>query len=319
MKKVATIIVIIISLNRSFSQTKIYTHCNCTEKISESGYYTLTCSDVIMEEGQLSEGNRDGQWTTRNIKGTIIIKASYKNDNFDGKYEQFHFDGKPKLTAQFAEGAPQGDWRYYNDKGKVIKSGTYNNEGIPEGNWKIFDKKGKKVANEYDFLNSKAVVTVPDARYFKNNGVVRDDESGEWMIIFFPERNIKSTVIPFGGYLLSGDLFIDFLNIPFMFMNTYTQYDFIVRLNVNGGKATVANIFLKDKNARYSSSQPSLPFIVQTNSPGKLSRTDFSNTSLLILKNRIKDAIAISGPWISNGYEGSIEIQIPFVLNEIRR
>ncbi len=39
---------------------------------------------------------------------------------------------------------------------------------------------------------------VTDERYFNKGGIARDDISGEWMVLFFPQRNINAELIPFG-------------------------------------------------------------------------------------------------------------------------
>lgn len=319
MKKHWLIYILVLLSNVGFSQTKNYPHCNCIESLSEAGEYNLNCNGILMEEGQFKDGKRTGNWITRNTKGTTIIDANYTEDRLDGSYTQYHFKGKPKLQANFKNNVPDGNWTYFNDKGRVIKEGQYSN-GKPVGNWKVFDKKGKKVDTEYNFDNGQLNTTGVGIRYFKGNGgIARDDASGEWMVLHFPERNISAKVEPLGGYLLTADMFLDYLNIPPMYMNTYAHHEFVAILEVVGEKVLVKEVTVKDAGDSFDSTAPSFPFIVQTNSPNKLTRTAHSKASLELLKGRIKDVVTLTGPWIQNGNLKSFDIQIPFVLNEIQR
>jgi hypothetical protein len=302
---------------KAYSQTTDYSFCGCTESLTEEGKYSLKCGNVLMEEGQYSNGMRTGTWTTRNGNGQTIIKANYSNDNLDGTYEQYHYKGTSKLKANFKDGLPDGNWVYNSDKGKVIKQGLYE-QGKPVGIWKIYDKKGKKVIEEYDYSTGKSIIA-SGKRYFEKGGIARDDISGEWMILGFPQRNITKKLEPLGGYLLAGDLFLDYLNIPFMYMNTYVHYEFIAKVTMNDGVVSTIEIEDREKEDRFNSSEPSFPFLVTTNSPGKLSRVEHSDLSVNLVKGRIKDVVALTGPWNGQNLTGTIEIQIPWVVNDIRR
>lgn len=317
MKKILILIFAgLISLSAQ-SQSKDYTFCSCKENLSSEGKYTLTCRDIVMEEGQYENGKRTGPWISRNTDGEIVIKANYVNDELDGAYQQFHFKGDKKLEAQFKQGVPDGHWKYYNDKGRIIKAGSFAN-GTPTGLWKIYNKKGKKTVVEYDFTSGKAI-KFSDDRYFNKGGIARDDISGEWMVLFFPQRNINADYKPLGGYLLAGDIFLDYLNLPYMYMNTYAHHEFLATVLVKNGKAEIQKIEERNREKRFDPSKASFPFIVQTNSPGKLTRVEHSDVSLKLLKGRIKDVLALSGPWIGTETEGIVAIQIPFVVNDIKK
>lgn len=301
----------------AFSQTNNYDFCGCTEKLSTERKYTLECGNVLMEEGECLNGDRTGTWVTRNSSGQIIIKANYSNDNLSGKYEQYHFKGTPKLTANFKDGLPDGRWIYKNDKGKVIKEGSYQ-LGKPTGTWKILEKKGKKLIAEFDFSTNKSTLE-SGKRYFEKGGIARDDVSGEWMILGFPQRNISKEIEPLGGYLLAGDMFLDYLNIPSMYMNTYAHYEFIAKVTISDGVVSSIAIEERKKEDRFNSSEPSFPFLVTTNSPSKLSRVEHSDISLNLVKGRIKDVVALTGPWKAQNLTGVVEVQIPWVVNDMKR
>ena len=319
MKQYVLLLVLGLITPFGFAQTNTnYSHCDCVETTSASDEYQLKCGDVIIEQGKYQNGKRIVDWVTRSSGGTIIIKAHYTDGVLDGTYEQFHFKGKPKLTAHFQKGVPAGQWTYFNDKGKIIKVGSFS-DGLPTGIWTIYDKNAKKVVAQYDFDNKAEKVSGREARYLNKGAIARDDASGEWMVLHFPNRNIKSQIEPLGGYLLAGDFFLDYMNIPSMFMNTYAHYEFIAKLKVSNGVVSVVDIIERSKTDRFDYSSPSFPFIVQTNAPNKVSNVQHSEESAKLLKDRLHEVISISGPWITNGYEGTFEIQLPFVLNDIQR
>lgn len=151
MKILLTISLSLLSIMSLAQETK-FTHCNCVETLTEE-YYKVVSHGIEVEFGQFKSGVRSGTWISKNSKGVIIRKANYSTGKLHETYELFHFDAKPKLTAEFKDGKPTGTWLYYSSKGKIIKQGSFSNQK-PSGIWKIMDKKGKKVYAEYNFDSS---------------------------------------------------------------------------------------------------------------------------------------------------------------------
>lgn len=291
--------------------TNEYPHCNCVEKINEQ--YQLTCNGSQIVTGQYTNGLKSGKWTTKTAKGTVIKNAEYLDGKLNGKYELFHFDGKPKLIASFVNGQQDGTWQYLNEKGKIIKTGRYQS-GSPVGSWTIFDKGGKKAIASYDFDNKNSTnPNVPP--YFKKGGIERDDQSGEWYIIYYPERTPQSEVEPFGGYLLACDFFLKHMNIPPTMMDTYTNFNFGMTLKVESNSLKSISSEYVDRIS-YNPTVPTLPFIVSTNPPGKLKRIDHNKQSIESLRESIEETTMLMGPWIGNS---TVDIYVPFVLNDIKR
>lgn len=307
-----TYILTILSASQLMAQsTNEYPHCNCVEKISEQ--YEMTCNSNQIVTGQYSNGLKSGKWTTKTAKGTIIKNAEYIDGKLNGKYELFHFDGKQKLVASFVNGQQDGTWQYFNEKGKIIKTGKYQS-GSPVGTWTIFDKGGKKAIATYDFDNKNSYnPNVPP--YFRNGGIERDDQSGEWYIIHYPERDPQSTVHPFGGYALACDFFIKHMTIPTTMMDTYTNFNFNVKLKIESNSIKSISSTYVDKIS-FNPRLPTLPFIVETNRPAKLEIVDHNKKSIDLLRENIEEVTMLMGPWIGNS---SVEISVPFVLNDTGR
>jgi hypothetical protein len=315
-------ILVFFGFEHSMAQTQIeYPHCNCIEKVSYQegnlekmeGAYELVCKSKPIITGQYTNGLKSGKWTTKTPKGIIIRKAEYAEGKLHGNYELFYYDGTQKLKASFVNGEEDGLWQYFNDKGKIIKSGSYQ-LGKPVGVWTISDKGGKKTLATYN-LNADSFTNTPVPWYYKRGGIERDDQSGEWYIKYGVDGNPQSAVQPLGGYDLSRGLFFKYLPIPSVVMDTYTNFDFSVRLQVEGN--TVKGIQAKlSKDFVFRPGQPSYPFVISTNPPGKLKRVEHSDRTIQQLQEDIEDAIRAMGPWIGNT---TIDIQVPFVLNDVSR
>jgi len=308
----------------SQAQTTVeYPHCKCTEIINYSpsdsklrqGTYKMTCNGVTVEEGSYTDGLKDGLWTSYNKKGIVIAKIDYADGQPNGAYLLFYYTGKVKLKAQFATGTPTGTWQYFNQKEKIIKTGEYH-DGKPVGVWTIFDKSGKKSIAQYDFDSGGPFPVDADA-YYKPNSIHQDNKSGEYFIDHYPSRFPKSTASPLGGFLLAGDFFTDLMSIPDVMMDTYAHYEFTA--NVNLERNSVIDISVTDVYKRhFDPNAPALTFIVETNPPAKLKRVEHNADNINDLKDKIRETIILLGPW-TNMTDSDVAIQIPFVLNDIRR
>jgi len=319
-KAVLFLTITLVVFQTSTSQTEIdYNHCDCKETINydvessslKNGNYLFTCTNSLTEKGAYKNGNKNGSWTIKNKNGIVISRIEYSEGILNGTYQLFFYEGEPKLTAQFENNKPIGNWKYFNKKGKILKQGKYKN-GEPIGIWKVFDKKGKKIIAEYDFdKNQSVVISNPK---IKGRYLPQDDESGEYIIIYYPERKNLTNNIPFEGSIISNNLFIDLLNIPFVLMNTEIQYNIIVEGKVTNGILLIEDIY--SQKSSFNKNSVSFPFIAQTNSANKIKKLNHTNILTEKVKDRIYETLMVIGPWISNTNE-NFEIIVPFVLNEI--
>jgi hypothetical protein len=315
--RIVLITLIICICNFSFSQETKYSHCNCIETQTEESYKVVS-NGIEVELGQFLSGKRVGFWQSKSSKGTVIRKANYTDGKLNGKYELFHFNGKQKLIAEFKNGIPLGKWTYYNSKGKIIKEGMFS-DGKPIGNWKIMDQKGKKTYAEYDF-NSKAELISPNTnQYFQKGGIIRDDQSGQWLVLYLPNRAINVKTKPLGGYILASDLFVDYFNIPTILMDAYTHFEFNTTVKLDNEVASIISVDLLKNIEKFDVTSHSLPFMVDTNPPSKLSRIEHSDATINFLKDQIAEYVLISAPWISTDELEEIVIRSPIVINEVKK
>lgn len=302
-------------------QTNNYNHCNCTETINYSkdglknGEYRLMSKSNLIETGNYVNDEKDGLWIVNNTNGVLISEINYSKGKLNGDFKQYYYDGKQKIIAKFVNNEPIGEWKYFNKKGKVIKLGKYEN-GKAVGNWKVFKDNGKKIIAEYDFKNNKNIIS-NNSEKEKDSYLPRDDESGEYIIIYYPERANLKTNKPIEGFLKSSFSFVDLFNVPLVLMNTYTSYEFKAFVNIENGLLKIRELKYYNRT-RFDSSKPSLPFIAQTNSPKNLHKIEHSEFLKSKVKERLFETLMIIGPWISDS-SSEFEIQIPFVLNEISK
>ena len=300
-------------------QTNYYKHCECSETINydsngvKNGEYKLTSKGKIIESGNYVDDLKDGQWIVKNPEGIIVSDISYSKGKLDGDFNLFYFEGQPKIKAEFDNNNPNGDWIYFSKKGKIIKQGKFE-KGTAIGTWRVFKKNGKKVISEYNFTTKKFIVENTSQKA-KKSYLPRDDESGEYIIIYYPDRPNFNSNKPLGGYLKASIDFVDLFNVPFSLMNTYTSFEYKAVVKIDNGKLIIEKLnFIENLN--FDSSKISLPFIAQTNSDKNLFKIEHSEILKTKVKERIFETLMILGPWVSNSIE-QIEIQIPFVLNEI--
>jgi antitoxin component YwqK of YwqJK toxin-antitoxin module len=75
------------------------------------------------------------------------VLALYSDNSFaaDGKYREFHPNGKPFVTGQFKAGRQEGEWTYHFDNGQLNRKTTYSN-GKLNGSWEVFRADGTLLA-----------------------------------------------------------------------------------------------------------------------------------------------------------------------------
>lgn len=319
-KTIILSLIILFGFTALGQQTNTYNHCNCKETIDYSdnglknGEYRLMSNNKLIEKGKYVNDEKDGLWVVYNTNGVLISEINYSKGKLNGNFKQYYYEGQPKVIASFDNNKPNGEWKYFNKKGKIIKQGEFKN-GNALGNWKVFKNNGKKIISEYDFTNKKFIIENTSQKE-KNSYLPRDDESGEYIIIRYPNiPNLRQNK-PLGGYLKASIDFVDLFNVPLPLMNTFTTFEYKALVQIENGSLSINELnFLE--NMKFNSSKISLPFIAQTNSPKNLFKINHSKFLKTKVKERIFETLMVLGVWINNSNE-QIEIQIPFVLNEIK-
>ena len=114
--------------------------------------YRTSKKQVVREEGFVKEGLKTGKWTSYSKKGEVskttdyvggimngkeiyfnqktgqpLLQYEYKNGARDGRYFINYANGQKWQEGYYTSGAPNGTWRNWDKKGKLIRTTTYSN------------------------------------------------------------------------------------------------------------------------------------------------------------------------------------------------
>jgi antitoxin component YwqK of YwqJK toxin-antitoxin module len=124
--------------------------------------------------------------------------AHYSDNNFaaDGKYREFHPNGKPFIEGQFAEGRQVGEWTYYFDNGQINRKATFK-DGKLDGKWDVLREDGtlagkrsfKDGKRDGDWITYDPTGKQPISEEHYANG----EEDGEWKT-WYPNGQLRQQV-----------------------------------------------------------------------------------------------------------------------------
>lgn len=293
-------------------------HCDCLLRIDKlnpklDGLFVRKCEGILVERGRFAEGVKDGVWITYSIKGNLIRRMQYKNGVIDGRVELFYPNGKSKLNAEFDMGKKTGKWEYYNDNGKVILTGSYK-DNVPVDIWKIFDSKGKSVKTEYDYTTG-FYTKQEEVQFHKDRDIIQNDNSEGWYVLKYPIRTNYTTTAPLGGFLMASDIFVDLVEIPIDFWDTFISYKYKATFTVSA-EDNSSSFELAKIDEMMSDKTPTFPFLIITSTEVELSEVKHSDFANQLLDFKIQEALLFMPPWIFN-QKSEVEVYIPYVLNMI--
>jgi hypothetical protein len=303
--------------SNAFAQTSdVLSYCNCIDNVGQvspvpEGKFERVCKGKVIESGWFKNGNKDGEWVTYNQKGVVIRKITYATGKLNGKSYLFFNDGSPKLNAYFTENKPVGKWTYFTSNGKTLIEGEYN-DGKPVGTWTINNARGNKAVVQYDFTAGKYVLQ-GSVQLHKDNSIVKNDNNGEYFFMRYPKRIEAEGTAPFGGALLANDLFIDLVEIPQNYWDTFINYEY--KANVSVSSLNECS-FTLEKATDTDKYQMQLVLLANTNPDSKIKKIDHSDFSRKMLDEKIKEALRFLPPWIYKG-KGDVSVNVSYVINRI--
>lgn len=291
MRKTLLTIIKILLTNFSFSQQiEKLDYCNCIDKIENSslvydGKYERVCNEKTTDIGNFKNGLPDGEWISYNFKGGLVNKINYSEGKLNGLFELYFINGKVQFSGNFINGKRNGLWKYYNDKGTVVIDGEYEMDE-PINIWTIKDKKGKKITTQYDYTNSKYII----------NEV---------------EEQLKGSTL-LGGLLMSYDLFVDNIEVPRDFWDTYADLKYLGKFKIEENSSST--FVLDELFEKPAKSTIKFGSTIQTDPESKLHKIDHSKLSKKLLYYKIYEALSVLPPWIYKG-EKETTIYIPYKVN----
>ena len=317
MKKLIFGLITALTVNISFGQqTEKLDYCNCQDQIEQispdlNGTFERKCNGVLIEKGEFVNGLKNGEWETYSRKGKLIRKINYNNGLLNGKIELFYVNGKPKVNGQFEKGNKIGKWIYYTEKGKILSEGSYDSNK-PIDIWTINDKKGKKPVVQYDYNSKKYLINKPTP-FHKDGDIIQSENTEGWYILKSPDLKYSSKSEPLGGYDFANFMFIELVEVPENYWDTYLyqKYKVSYKITAENELSFDSELFtgdLPDNNLE-------LTFLIMTNPTPKIKRIDHSDLQIKLLDYKIMEALSIMPPWISNE-QSEIDVYVHYVINQ---
>lgn len=291
-------------------------YCNCQDKIDQispvlNGQFESKCNGVLIEKGEFVNGLKNGEWVTYSRKGKLIRKFNYDNGLLQGKVELFYINGKPKVTGQFEKGNKIGKWTYFTNKGNILSEGSYDSNK-PTGIWTINDSKGKNPVVRYDYNAKKYLLNKP-VPFYKDGGIIQNENTEEWYILKSPDIKYSSKSEPLGGYAFANYMFIELVEVPVNFWDTYLyqKYKVSYKITADNNVTFESQLYmgnLPDNNLE-------LTFLIMTDPASKLKRIEHSDLQIKLINLKIKEALSLMPPWIYNE-ESEIDVYLHYVINQ---
>ena len=101
----------------------------------------LTISTVMAQDFNQtdSKGRRQGSWRDFYLNGQLRYEGQFKNDKCKGEFRYYDQEGRLKATNTFDKSGEKALNKTYSPNGKLIATGYYLNQQ-KEGEWRYFDK-----------------------------------------------------------------------------------------------------------------------------------------------------------------------------------
>ncbi len=305
--------------NFSYSQQiDTLKYCNCIDKIDAvspqlNGKYERICNGKIIETGSFSNDLKVGEWITNSAKGGVVRRVNYVNGKLDGNVELSYPNGKPKFSGAFVDGKKNGFWQYYSEKGKVCITGEYVLDK-PVKVWTIKDREGKKLLVQYDFSTGQYLKN-EKISYHDDWDAVQNDNTGEFSVMLYSERKEYEGSSPLGGFLFANDLFVDLMELPVDFMDTYIDQNYKARISV--AKDNSYSVISVSEIDDLLEDTPTYLFLMKTNDTDMLQHVEYSNLSMRMLSLKVEESLNLMTPWLFNG-KTEVTLCIPYVINQIQ-
>jgi hypothetical protein len=279
MKKLILVLITGFAVSILFGQeTEKHDYCNCIDEIEQvspvlHGQFKRKCNEVLVEKGEFVNGLKNGVWVTYSRTGKLIRQLNYDNGLLNGKAELFYINGEPKLIGQFENSNKTGRWVYYTEKGKILLEGSYDSNK-PIGIWTINNDKGKKPVVKYDY-DSKSYLVNKKPTFHEDGEIIQNDNTEEWYILKLPDIKYSSKTEPLGGYSFANYMFIELVEVPENYWDTYLYHVYKVMLEITSDSELTfdSQLFsgeLPDDNLE-------LTFLIITNESPSIKKIKHSN------------------------------------------
>lgn len=141
------------------------------------------------------KGRKQGLWK-QSRNGKLHALYTYKNDEENGPYATFFFNGSLERKGNLGKGGVVGDYLEYHDNGKIFKKGEYNNNGQRIGTWVDGLENGFYTFTDYNNkIPQMSGFTKENKLRFVSSAVGGDRYSEPYgnIILFYPSGSVYAT------------------------------------------------------------------------------------------------------------------------------
>lgn len=116
-------------------------------KDGEGNHQVYLGDSLVVEEGKVTNGLREGPWANFSFTGNTIRKSTYTKGNLEGADTGYFDDGTIAVEGQRKNNLQDGEWKWYHANGQLETSVIFEN-GKKTGNQVFYDEEGEVVKTE---------------------------------------------------------------------------------------------------------------------------------------------------------------------------
>ncbi|WMI68230.1 hypothetical protein [Mangrovimonas sp. YM274] len=165
---------------------------------------------------------------------------------------------------------------------------------------------------QYDFNTKKYLVDNP-APFHEDGDIIQNENTEEWYILKSPDLKYSSKSEPLGGYEFANFMFIELVEVPENFWDTYLYQNYKVSYKITPESELTFDSQLCQGGSPNDNLE--LTFLIITNPTPKIKKINHSNLQIKLLDYKIKEALSLMPPWVYNG-QSDVNLYIHYVINE---
>lgn len=98
-------------------------------------------SEVLKQEGLITDGKKDSTWTYYHDSGTIKASGNFENDYKTGEWIFYFTNGNISSKGNYNADEREGKWQYFYENGNLSSEGG-ETKGQRDGEWKAYYETG---------------------------------------------------------------------------------------------------------------------------------------------------------------------------------
>ena len=126
---------------------EITSRLNLAEERSNGYFEEHYENGQLKREGNYIDGKEDGLWEEYYHNGSLLSKVNYMNGKKEGILENYYINGQLKSRINYKEGKENGIIELFHQNGELMLKG-FSKDAMQIGEWKYYDEKGKLIKTE---------------------------------------------------------------------------------------------------------------------------------------------------------------------------